>query len=133
MTETPEYAADPAADTTVMTATPPAVPTRTDERPARSDRFRGSHPLYRVAAAVGALAGAVLIIAVIFWTGFMLGAQGGHHGHHGGGHHHASSMSHHWQGGGGHQGHGGQGGQWQTPGGGGQQGHGGPGGPNPTS
>jgi hypothetical protein len=41
------------------------------------------------------LAGIVFIIAVIFWSGFMLGAHGGsHHGHEGGGSRHENGMMH---------------------------------------
>jgi hypothetical protein len=55
-----------------------AVPPRWD----KSDR-RGGRP-FRLAAFVVTLAGIVFIIAVIFWSGFILGAcEGG-----GGGHHH---------------------------------------------
>jgi hypothetical protein len=43
---------------------------------------------------VVALAGIVFIIAVIFWSGFVLGVySGGHHGHHWGGSRHASMSS----------------------------------------
>ena len=43
--------------------------------------------LTAVAAWVGIVAGVVFIVAVIFFTGFVLGAHsgGGHRGHHGGG------------------------------------------------
>jgi hypothetical protein len=45
---------------------------------------------------VVALAGIVFIIAVIFWSGFVLGAcSGGHHGHHWDGSRHASMSSLH--------------------------------------
>ena len=40
---------------------------------------------FRFAAVIVALAGIVFIVAVIFWSGFVLGAlSGGHHGDHGG-------------------------------------------------
>jgi hypothetical protein len=43
---------------------------------------------------VVALAGIVFIIAVIFWSGFVLGAcSGGHHGHHWDGSRHSSMSS----------------------------------------
>jgi hypothetical protein len=43
---------------------------------------------------VVALAGIVFIIAVIFWSGFVLGAcSGGHHGHHWHGSRDASTSS----------------------------------------
>jgi hypothetical protein len=43
---------------------------------------RGGRP-FRVAALVVTLAGVVFIIAVIFWSGFILGvAEGGHSSHH---------------------------------------------------
>jgi hypothetical protein len=51
-------------------------------------RRRGGRP-FRLAALVVTLAGIVFIIAVIFWSGFILGAceggEGGHHHRHGGG------------------------------------------------
>jgi hypothetical protein len=60
-----------------------AVPTRWD----KSHR-RGGRP-FRLAAFVVTLAGIVFIIAVIFWSGFILGVceggGGGHHHGHGGG------------------------------------------------
>ena len=60
--------------------------------PPRWDRFqhRGGRP-FRVAAVFVTLAAIVFIIAVIFWSGFILGACGGggggyhHHGYGGGG------------------------------------------------
>jgi hypothetical protein len=50
-----------------------------------------------VAAWVGIVAGVVFIVAVIFFSGFILGAHsGGHRGgwHHGGGHHGFAMMHH---------------------------------------
>jgi hypothetical protein len=80
----------------VMTETTPEQPSETtaaDEPQARwggrwdKSRRRGGRP-FRLAAFVVALAGIVFIIAVIFWSGFILGAEGGegghHHGHDGG-------------------------------------------------
>jgi hypothetical protein len=80
----------------VMTETAPeqpsetpaaAVPPQGDGRWDKSDR-RGGRP-FRLAALIVALAGIVFIIAVIFWSGFILGAceggEGGHHHRDGGG------------------------------------------------
>jgi hypothetical protein len=49
---------------------------------------------FRLAAMVVTLAGIVFIVAVIFWSGFILGAcSGGHHGRRGGeGHESMSSL-----------------------------------------
>jgi hypothetical protein len=75
----------------VMIETTPEQPsetTATGETPARRDgrwdksHRRGGRP-FRIAALVVALAGVVFIIAVIFWSGFILGAsEGGEGGHH---------------------------------------------------
>jgi hypothetical protein len=77
----------------VMTETTPeqssettaAVPPQSDGRWDKSHR-RGGRP-FRLAAIVATLAGIVFIIAVIFWSGFILGAseggEGGHHHGHG--------------------------------------------------
>jgi hypothetical protein len=75
----------------VMTETTPEQPsetTATGETPVRRDgrwdksHRRGGRP-FRIAALVVALAGVVFIIAVIFWSGFILGAsEGGEGGHH---------------------------------------------------
>ena len=40
------------------------------------------HRLYRAAALVGIIAGIVFITGAVFFTGFILGHQGGHGGHH---------------------------------------------------
>jgi hypothetical protein len=95
MTETPEH-------TTELTTEPVAVEPRTEDSLQRVRR-RDRHPrIYRIAAAVVTLAATVFVIAVIFWSGFVLGAHaGGHHGHHGGGGMHNAAMM--------HQGHGGHG------------------------
>jgi hypothetical protein len=63
----------------VTTATP-SQPTYVEREPRRSR-------LTAVAAWVGIVAGVVFIGAVIFFSGFILGAHGGGHrgGHHGGG------------------------------------------------
>jgi hypothetical protein len=76
MTEaTPEHPSD-----TTAAAVPPQGIGRWD----KSHR-RGGRP-FRLAAFVVTLAGIVFIIAVIFWSGFILGAcEGGHHHRHGGG------------------------------------------------
>jgi hypothetical protein len=79
MTETtPEHPSD---------TTAAAVPPQADGRWDKSHR-RGGRP-FRLAAFVVALAGIVFIIAVIFWSGFILGAceggEGGLHHRHGGG------------------------------------------------
>lgn len=80
----------------VMTeTTPPEQPSETTaaaEPPARWDgrwdksHQRGGRP-FRLAAFVVTIAGIVFIIAVIFWSGFILGAceggEGGHHHGHG--------------------------------------------------
>jgi hypothetical protein len=73
----------------------------TDATPGQPSEANKSHRHggpFRLAAAVGILAGIVFIVAVIFWTGFVLGAcEGGGGGHHGGGggqwHHYG--MAHH--------------------------------------
>jgi hypothetical protein len=76
----------------VMTDTTPEQPRETtaaaespDRRWDKSHR-RGGRP-FRLAAFVVTLAGIVFIIAVIFWSGFILGAceggEGGHHHRHG--------------------------------------------------
>jgi len=81
----------------VMTETTPeqpSEPTAAADPPARwggrwdKSHRRGGRP-FRLAAFVVALAGIVFIIAVIFWSGFILGAteggEGGHHHGHDGG------------------------------------------------
>jgi hypothetical protein len=77
----------------VMTETTPEQPIETTpeaEPPARRDgrwdksHRRGGRP-FRLAALVVTIAGVVFIVAVIFWSGFILGiSEGGE----GGGHHH---------------------------------------------
>jgi hypothetical protein len=79
----------------VMTEVTPEQPSETTaaaEPPAPADgrwdksHRRGGRP-FRLAAIVVTLAGIVFIIAVIFWSGFILGAseggEGGHHHEHG--------------------------------------------------
>ena len=73
-TTTPEPTAAP-----VATTTPPSQPAYVEREPRRSR-------LTAVAAWVGIVAGVVFIVAVIFFSGFILGAHsGGHRGHEGGG------------------------------------------------
>ena len=103
MSETPEDRPEP---TTVASESrpvepPPAVPP--------SGRYDGPSRISQVLAWVGIVAGVVFIVAVIFFSGFILGAHArGHHGYHG----HGDGMEH--EGGpGGMMGPG----QWQGPGG----------------
>nr|MDP9168814.1 hypothetical protein [Actinomycetota bacterium] len=62
------------------------TPTVVEERDVKR-RDRGGK-LHVIASWVGIVAGTVFVIAVIFFTGFVLGAHagGGHGGHHGGHH-----------------------------------------------
>ena len=86
MTETTEHPNEP---------TTPAPDSRAAEPPSRWDRSHRHGRIYRLAALVVILAGIVFIIAVIFWSGFMLGAHGGgHHGHEGGGSRQEKAMMH---------------------------------------
>jgi hypothetical protein len=85
---TPEHPSEATA-----TAAPPP------RRDGRWDKSRRRGRPFRVAAVVVTLAGIVFIIAVIFWSGFILGAceggGGGHqHGHGGGGSWHHNGMAH---------------------------------------
>lgn len=85
MSETPE-------NTTVRpsTATAPA-PVPTAEPPHKTPR------VFQVAAWVAIVAGTVFIVAVIFFTGFVLGRHAGFHGgfpHHGHHKHHAMMHQH---------------------------------------
>jgi hypothetical protein len=67
---------EPSSETTAT-----AEPERRDRRWDESRR-RGGRP-FRVAALVVTLAGVVFVIAVIFWSGFILGTvEGGEGGHH---------------------------------------------------
>jgi hypothetical protein len=73
MTETTP---EPPSETTAA-----AEPARKEGRWDKSHR-RGGRP-FRLAAVVVTLAGVVFIVAVIFWSGFMVGAgEGGEGGHH---------------------------------------------------
>jgi hypothetical protein len=123
MTESPEPRTEPTA---AGTAPPPYRRDAPDEGPYRRNRLNA------VLALVGIIAGTVFIIAVVFFSGFILGA------HAGGGHHHHGEDGHHWHGSSmSHRG-GPPMGQWQSPGGpgmmgpGGQMGPGGPFGPGAT-
>lgn len=62
----------------------------------RRDKFRrrGGRGINRLAAIIAVVAGIVFIVAVIFWSGFVLGASAGHHqdGNEGGGGQHNSKM-----------------------------------------
>ena len=73
-TSTPEPATTPVATTT------PPEPAYVEREPRRSR-------LTAVAAWVGIVAGVVFIVAVVFFSGFILGSHSGGHrgGHHGGG------------------------------------------------
>jgi hypothetical protein len=63
--------------------TPARETSATAEPPYGRDRWHRRGRPFRFAAVIVALAGIVFIIAVIFWSGFVLGAcSGGHHGHH---------------------------------------------------
>ena len=67
---------------------PERTTSTTAEPPYGQGRWHRRGRPFRFAAVIVALAGIVFIIAVIFWSGFVLGAcSGGHHGHHWGGHH----------------------------------------------
>jgi hypothetical protein len=83
MSETPQYEHDP---TTSPVATAPPPPSTYEHQPAYVEPVRKPNRLYQVAAWVAIAAGSVLIVAIIFFSGFALGAHsgGGHHGgHHG--------------------------------------------------
>jgi hypothetical protein len=66
--------------------------------------------VFQAAAYVAIVAGTVFVLAVIFFTGFMLGKSTGHHGHHGHHHKHHAMVHPHRFGG-----PGGPGGQWGPP------------------
>lgn len=67
------------------TSETPTVRSSTATAPAEPVAHR-TPKVFQAAAYVAIAAGTVFIIAVIFFTGFMLGRSTGHHGHHG--HHH---------------------------------------------
>jgi hypothetical protein len=88
MTETPEHPNEP---------TTAAAESAAGEPPSRWDRRWDHRPfrIYRLAALLVILASIVFIIAVVFWSGFLLGAHGGgHHGDEGAGSRHEKSMMH---------------------------------------
>ena len=79
MTETPESRAEP----TTVTGKPRAI-----EPPRRrydDDQYDRPSRLSQVLAWVGIVAGVVFVVAVIFFSGFLIGRTSGHHY---GGHHH---------------------------------------------
>jgi hypothetical protein len=88
MTETPEHPNEP---------TPAAAESAAGEPRSRWDGRWDHRPfrIYRLAALLVILASIVFIIAVVFWSGFLLGAHGGgHHGDEGAGSRHEKSMMH---------------------------------------
>lgn len=89
MSETPTFETEPT--TSPVTTTPP--PATVDERPAYVEPARKPNRLFQVAAWVAIVAGSVFIVAVIFFTGFVLGAHSGG-GHHGGHHRQGMDMMH---------------------------------------
>jgi uncharacterized membrane protein YgcG len=117
----PESATGPIE--TTATTTPAATPVVVHDRGGR---------LNVVAAWVGIVAGSVFVVAVIFFSGFVLGASvtGGHHG----GHHHGQAEGHMERDGGGprHGWPGGQGGPGFPGGSGGNEPGQGPGSPPST-
>jgi len=74
MSESPEYTTETATTTPVVTASETVAERTLVTKPNR---------LYQVAAWVGIVAGSVFVVAVIFFSGFMLGKQSGGHGHFG--------------------------------------------------
>jgi len=83
MTETPDQSAEPTSE--IATATPasePVEPVLVHQKPNR---------LYQVAAWVAIVAGTVFIVAVVFFSGFILGRHSGGSGQYGG-HHHGPAM-----------------------------------------
>jgi hypothetical protein len=89
MSETPEYQAEPTTSP-VATVPPPSYA----EQPAYVEPVRKPNRLFQIAAWVAIAAGSVFIVAVIFFSGFALGAHSGggyHHRHHGQG----MGMQHH--------------------------------------
>ena len=92
MSETPS-SSEPATGPVATAAPPPdsapAAPPPVYAEPPRRNR------LTAVAAWVGIVAGVVFIVAVVFFSGFFLGAHsGGGHGGWGHGHRHHGSMMH---------------------------------------
>ncbi|HEX4586676.1 MAG TPA: hypothetical protein VH185_01740 [Mycobacterium sp.] len=68
---------------------------RATEPPDEREHWHRRGRPFRIAAIIVALAGIVFIVAVIFWSGFILGASEGghHHEHEGGGSRHESMSS----------------------------------------
>ena|ERR1700742_1238365 len=88
MSETPS-SSEPATGPVATAAPPPEAPPPVYAEPPRRNR------LTAVAAWVGIVAGVVFIVAVVFFSGFILGAHsGGGHGGWGHGHRHHGSMMH---------------------------------------
>jgi hypothetical protein len=96
MSETPEHSTEPTTTSEGSSATPREVgavtsappPARTEHVEPAPRRFDKPNRLYRLAALVVIVAGVVFLVAVIFFTGFVLGRHaGGGEGHEGGGHH----------------------------------------------
>jgi hypothetical protein len=90
MSETPNYETEPT--TSPVTTTP--APATLDERTTYVEPARKPNRLFQIAAWVAIVAGSVFIVAVIFFTGFALGAHSGG-GHHGGHHRQDMGMMHH--------------------------------------
>src|SRR4051812_46917207 len=79
----------------IEAAAPPAEPPAAPPPPPPHVHERKPSRLNQVAAWVGIVAGTVFVVAVIFFSGFILGAHagGGHHG--GGGEHHRGGAQMH--------------------------------------
>ena len=81
MSETPEHANDPTGPVGPVTGPATSLP------PSAAPEHHRPNRLYQVAAWVAIVAGSLLIVAVIFFAGFIVGkASDGGHGHFG--HHH---------------------------------------------
>lgn len=94
MSETPEHPTEPTVATTpVVTDPPPAPPPAYYEAVQPAPR-EGPNRLFQVAAWIAIVAGSVFIIAVIFFSGFILGRHSGGEGHLGGHRHHGFQMEH---------------------------------------
>ena len=81
MTES-EHAENPTAPTAVPASPPPPPPPVAPPPPAHPDRARPTR-LIQVAAWVGIVAGTVFVVAVIFFSGFILGKSSDGDRHHG--------------------------------------------------
>ncbi|MGH3724396.1 MAG: hypothetical protein ACRDUS_09770 [Mycobacterium sp.] len=62
----------------------PDTPTQPVPAPAPAPRSASNTLLVKIAAVVGIIAGAFVILGVTFGLGVLAGSQCGHHGHHGG-------------------------------------------------